>query len=331
MEKVSVVVPVYNVEGDIRACVESIIGQTYKEWELWLIDDGSKDESPAICDEYEKLDSRIHVVHKKNAGVSAARNSGLNCATGEYVLFVDSDDYLEKNTIQTLVNTAQKAEADIVICGFFYWVMRNKTVVKNVPTCSYEGSGTEFLEKHFIDVFQKEFFNPPWNKLIRRNILEQNGIRFNEQFSICEDMAFSIQTLEKCNKIVILQEALYNYIYKEQGNLVHKFHENYYEALSFFDECVCEYVTSGNADASIKREMQDFFTKKTLMYLRKIYRDSDYDNKKKYQELCRICEDNRFRKYISNFRAVDKSKKILIFCIKNKFYQLLNWLFLLTK
>lgn len=331
MRKVSIIVPVYNVGNDLIACIESIIAQTYKSWELWLIDDGSSDGSSELCDEYGNKDNRINVWHKKNAGVSAARNSGLSCATGEYVLFVDGDDYLQEDALEILMNAAKSVEADMVICGFNYWVMHDKTVVKNLPTCSFEGNGRDFFEKHFADFFQKEIFNPPWNKLIRRSVLEENKIRFNECFSICEDMSFSIQTLENCDKIVVLQEALYNYIYKEQGNLVHKFHENYYEALSFFDECISKYMKKNHAEEHIKYGMQEFFAKKTLMYLRKIYRNSNYKNKKKYHELRRICEDKRFRQYIKKMKNFDGKKKIVLLCIKYRLYILLNLIYLLTK
>lgn len=329
MKKVSVIVPVYNVENELKTCIESIISQSHENWELWLIDDGSTDKSPMLCDEYEKRDSRIHVLHKENGGVSAARNSGLQQVTGEYVLFVDSDDYLEKQALEKMVAEAEDKTADVVLCGFFYRVMHDNSVVENVADASFAGDNKELAKTVFAGVFEKDLINPPWNKLIKRSVLQENNLQFNEAYSILEDLSFSVQLLEKCSKVVIMKEALYNYVYKEQNNLVHKFHSNFFEALLFFDACMSKY-SSQVAEPEMERIRHHFFCRKTLMFLRKIYKVSGFSNKQKYSELRRICSNEHLQECVTKFETKDKKKRVAFFCMKHRLYWILHLLYLMT-
>ena len=258
MNLVSVIIPVYNVENDLEKCIESILNQTYTNLEVWLIDDGSKDNSPKICDVYEQKDSRVHVVHKQNAGVSAARNTGIERANGDYIMFVDSDDSIAPKAIEHMMERAESTQAEVVICGFHYYFMQEGTVRENIPSMQFEGDSERFLHTVFYDVLIKEFLNPPWNKLIKRELVERCGLRFHEDYSICEDMAFSIMLVHHARKIAILQEALYNYVLKSGESLVSKFHPNYFEALSFYMDCVKQYFEAMNAPNEVKSRMNEF-------------------------------------------------------------------------
>ncbi|MBE5947836.1 MAG: glycosyltransferase family 2 protein [Lachnospiraceae bacterium] len=329
MKKVSIIVPVYNVEKDIGKCVDSIISQTYKDWDLWLIDDGSKDESPSICDAFAQYDERIQVVHKENGGVSSARNRGLEEATGDYILFVDSDDYLESCALEKLVDATDKGKADVVLCGFYYRMFEDNSYVENVPDNYFAGNNSELIEQCFVNMFQRDLFNPPWNKLIKRSVIEQRGIKFNEKISILEDLAFSIQVLGACKKIVVLNDAVYNYVFKSQNNLVHKFHANFFEALKYMDSCLSEYISDNQANILIDAQ-QEFFIKKIYAYLRKVYTDSGYDNKRKYQEISKICRDEDVQRYVSQYNVKEFKKCVAKYCIKHKLCILLHWLYLLT-
>ena len=133
MKKISVIVPVYKVEAVLKKCLDSIITQTYENLEIILVDDGSPDISGKICDEYSKRDSRVKVIHKKNAGVAAARNSGLKVATGEYCTFVDSDDYVSPNIYQILLNSIVSSKSDVAICNIEYFDDNNIPIYKESP------------------------------------------------------------------------------------------------------------------------------------------------------------------------------------------------------
>ena len=130
MKKISVIVPVYNVERYLKRCIESIINQTYKDLEIILVDDGSTDSSGNICDEYKKIDKRISVIHKKNGGLSDARNEGLKVVTGTYIAFVDSDDFLDLDMYEYMQKNIEKENADIVICGTKIDYDNGKIIVK---------------------------------------------------------------------------------------------------------------------------------------------------------------------------------------------------------
>lgn len=329
MKTVSIIIPVYNAEKDLERCINSILFQTYNEWELWLIDDGSKDRSSLMCDKFCERDSRINVIHKENGGVSSARNRGLKEAEGDYIFFVDSDDYLESDALEKMVYAIEKENADIVFCGFHYRVVADNSHCVNLPERSFAGDNTEFVKECFVDLFQKDLINPPWNKLFKRAVVKNNKISFNENISILEDISFSVQLLNVCDKVVVLQEALYNYVFKLEGNLVHKFHDNFFDALKFFDGCLYEYLKK-YSNKDLDKVRQEFFFKRTLAYLRKVYDNSSFDSKRKYEEVFKVCNDERMGQCTEQLEVKDIKKKVVKYCIKYKKHRLLHLLYLMT-
>ena len=173
----SIIVPVYKTEQYIERCVTSILNQTYKDFELILIDDGSPDRCPRMCDEYQKLDSRVKVIHKKNGGVSSARNCGLEIARGTFVWFVDSDDYIEPFSLQQLFEAQKEKEADLYVF--------NTQQVQSF----YTGDINQFFKKYY---FTYVLGFEPWNKLYRREIIQKNHLEFDVQETIGEDLLFNI-------------------------------------------------------------------------------------------------------------------------------------------
>lgn len=317
--KISIVVPVYNAEKDLQRCVDSILGQSFSDWELLLVDDGSRDASPRLCDRLAMQDARIRVYHKENGGVSSARNLGIRKAEGRYLFFTDSDDTLFPDTLATLYQKAQETDADLLVCGFTYLVERTGKCVDNLPEKAFCGGGKEYLEEQFLSDFRREFFNPPWNKLIRRELLLTNNICFGEEFAICEDMAFSMQVLEKCGRICVIPKSLYCYHYKEAENLVNRFHENYYEALLYFRDRTWQCFGTLHAGPELYEEINAYFVGKSLMYLHKIYRDSGYDNAGKYAELKRIGGSLPLQSALRKYRAFGKRRLLRELLLRRKF------------
>ena len=176
MEKVSVIIPVYNAENDIIKCVNSVKNQTYPYWEVILIDDGSEDQSGNICDEYARNDERIITVHNQNSGVSSSRNCGIKRASGDFLLFIDSDDYIESDTLKKLINCVHETSAEMVICGFYYHKIKSKELIPNKPEIDFSGDNYELVSNCFKSLFCNEMINPPWNKLISRKIVIENNI-----------------------------------------------------------------------------------------------------------------------------------------------------------
>lgn len=201
----SVIVPVYNAEKYLKKCIESILNQTFTDFELILVNDGSQDRSRDICDEYAKKDSRISVIHKKNSGVSSARNAGIDIAKGEYISFIDSDDYVEKNYLHELYNT----NVDMVICNMKY-INKN---FKSHYTLQSEKYGQFNVDKEIIkEIIKNRYISSACSKSYKREIIEENKIRFNTNISLGEDTMFVVDYIRYIEDIYISNAIVYNYI-----------------------------------------------------------------------------------------------------------------------
>ena len=208
MPAVSVIVPVYKVEKYIHRCVDSILSQTFRDFELILVDDGSPDNCPAICDEYAAKDPRVVVIHQKNGGLSAARNAGLDLATGEYIAFVDSDDWLREDALQVLTNHQRKNDADMVLCNIQPTYPPEYTGWQRPASPLKDGvlSREEMVE--CLSSLHNWYYCVACNKLYKRAIFE--NLRFPEGY-IHEDEAVIHRIVGACQQIAVTSEILYYY------------------------------------------------------------------------------------------------------------------------
>ncbi len=205
---ISVIIPVYNVDKYLPQCLESVCAQTYKALEIILVDDGSTDRSGEICDEWSRKDPRIKVMHKKNGGVSSARNAGLMASSGALIGFVDADDWLEPEMYEKLVEVIQNADA--VSCGFMDYPY-GKEIPVSKGTKRYAPCG---FEDAVIALFERNgYFSSVWNKLFRRNVvfLEQGPVMFDTSLAFGEDEVWLITVLSKCRKMAFVPEVLYHW------------------------------------------------------------------------------------------------------------------------
>ena len=210
-EKVSVIVPIYKVEKYIKKCIDSLVNQTYKNLEIILVDDGSPDKCGEICDEYAKIDKRIKVLHKKNGGLSDARNKGVEVATGKYVAFVDSDDYVENDYIEYLLELLKRYDADISI------ILPYKVDERYIDNRKNKKEKIVVYEKEdalITMLYQKEFDNAAWGKLYKKNIV--NGIEFPFG-KLYEDIGTTYKYLLKSNKIVYSNKEKYFYLQRSDS------------------------------------------------------------------------------------------------------------------
>ena len=205
MKKVSVIVPVYNAKETLEKCINSILNQTYTNLEIILIDDGSTDKSGVICDEYQKKDARIKVLHKKNSGVSEARNDGIKLSTGDYIQFVDCDDYINNKMTEKLLQVSEANSVDITICG--YDIINGES---QIPSKDGIYTKDNMLET-ILDKKGYIYANQPWNRLIKSEIIKKNNIVFDRNMSKGEDYIFNLEVFDKCNKYLIISDCLYNY------------------------------------------------------------------------------------------------------------------------
>lgn len=204
MACISIIVPVYNAETYLARCIESILQQTFPDFELLLIDDGSKDRSLIICNEYKKNDNRIRVFHKENGGVSSAREYGLNRIKGCYVIHIDPDDWIESNMLEVMYTKAVKDDADMVICD--YWLDLNHRV--KYMTQNPIGLTAQNVQNK---IFRQELYGSLWNKLIKTNIIREFNIHFPPNINLWEDAFFVCSILCHDIKISYLNMAFYHY------------------------------------------------------------------------------------------------------------------------
>lgn len=201
---ITVIVPVYNVEGYLNRCVESIANQSYRNLEIILVDDGSRDGCPGLCDTWVKSDSRIKVIHKKNGGVSSARNAGLDIACGEYIAFVDADDYISPNMLEKLLNGAILNNCDISICR-----VSSDESAPNEQAKVYEN---DVLSLYLSDSLCRPSV---FAKLYSRQVIQ--GLRFDPSIKIGEDYIFNFYAFKNARRVVVLEERLYYYELRENS------------------------------------------------------------------------------------------------------------------
>ena len=199
---ISIVVPVYKAEHYLQRCIDSILQQTYLNWELLLIDDGSPDSSGEIAEKYAKIDSRIRVFHKKNGGVSSARNLGVQASRGDYLTFVDSDDCVHEAFLERMTTGVP---VDLVICGF----KNEDRCVFQPPSGVYETLYRQPIVVDLVDV--PYYLDSPWGKLFKRDVIFQNQLKFDEKLFLSEDTIFCYEYLACCDSLRIVSDLLYEY------------------------------------------------------------------------------------------------------------------------
>lgn len=217
---ISVIVPVYNVENYLNECVESIINQTYSNLEIILIDDGSTDNSGAICDSFNANDSRVVVVHKNNNGQGAARNDGINIAKGQYIAFVDSDDYIERDMIMKLYSTMKSANSDISVCG----ICAVSEGTKSYNLLKSDSEYITFTRDEAIPMLLDDigFTCSVWNKLFKREVIGDYRL---EEGKIYEDIVPMYNWFKNANTISYVPEPLYNYRFRKDSTTKSEFLE----------------------------------------------------------------------------------------------------------
>ena len=207
--KISVIVPVYKVEKYLDNCIESIVNQTYRNLEIILVDDGSPDNCPAMCDKWAKKDSRIKVIHKENGGVSEARNTALDVITGEYVTFVDSDDWIDSDMLEYMQSELEMNTADIACIGFYFEHLDGKTILISNNNCVFESE--DVIAGYISDKIRPEI----GAKLYKTSVI--NNHRFNVKNKYAEDLLFNYYLMKNAKKVINLGVCKYHYL-QNSGN-----------------------------------------------------------------------------------------------------------------
>ena len=279
---ISIVVPIYNTEKYLKKCLDSIINQTYKELEIILIDDGSTDGSEKICDEYALNDNRVHVIHKVNEGVSIARINGVEQATGEYITFVDSDDYISNNAVEILVNQQRKTSSDLII-GQLYESIDNNIIERNIEPDIGEyckNDITRFLNKNFlIDklTFQEGMMGYLVGKLYKKDFLEK-AIQTGKDLFFAEDKLILFHVLMLVNSMAVISNRIYYYVRRE-GSATKSYNRKIWENFDLFFKKLDEL----DKNMLLKKQVK-YYRLEILFYLinKEINKSNTIWNKKKF-------------------------------------------------
>ena len=238
-DKISIIVPVYNVKRYLPRCLESIVAQDYSPFEVILVDDGSTDGSGELCDEWATQDSRIKVIHKANEGPGQARNAGLDAAQGQYVSFIDSDDYVHPQFISKLHGYAVEREAEVVLCRWVEFEGENPAKLPPMKGTARltEMTGKEALRRIF---YQDEITHSPWGRLYRRDLF--NTHRFSEKY-VYEDLELIYPLLKQVRKVVETDELLYGYMVRPTS-LMRTFNAHRTVVLDITEDLECKVAVS---------------------------------------------------------------------------------------
>lgn len=221
---ISVIVPAYNVEAKISRCLDKLVNQTFDDYEVIIVDDGSTDNTESVCESYVQNYQHIRYVKKKNGGVSSARNLGLELALGKYIVFVDSDDYVSVDLCRGMYEAALKNDADIVIAS--YYTDYNQNIKKHECQREFCAYSIFDMRNDFPWIYQDCFLNSPWNKLFKKQLITE---LFRLDMHYFEDYYFNISYLCNCNKIEFIQDAYYYYVENSQDSLTKNFNEKTFD------------------------------------------------------------------------------------------------------
>jgi glycosyltransferase involved in cell wall biosynthesis len=298
--KISIIVPVFNVENYIHDCIDSILIQTFTDFELILVNDGSMDRSGDICDEYSKKDKRIKVIHKENGGQSSARNRGIDLAKGDYIGFVDSDDWIDIIMYKILYEKAIEINADISACNIIEYQKDSSKRLFCHDTIDQFYDRNAAMNEIYLN--ERLTFSP-CNKIYKRKLFK--GLRFKEGY-ILEDMDFSYKIIHQSHKIYYTGQALYNYRYNDKSTLRKNFSKKRLDEYHVRKDMYTFYLE--NYPNLVNEVYAEWFLKGLELYINveKYYRDE------KYQHNYLIHADRERLKSLIGKKDYNRKKKILL-------------------
>lgn len=332
--KISIVLPIYNVEPYLERCLKSVVEQSYANLEIILVDDGSPDNCPAICEQWAAKDSRIVVVHKQNAGLGMARNTGIEHATGDYICFFDSDDYIAKNAIEELVRIVEKQEAEIITYGYANVNSAGECYNMHIPKCRASVFTAHEIKNEFLpdliapmkDSMNKGLHMSAWASMFSMDLIRRTGWRFVSEREIIAEDVYSLLCLYKyVRKVAVLEKALYFYC-DNAGSLTHTYRPDRFEKIcAFHHACVtkCAELDFGEVVMARLQEPMMSFTIAAM----KMILNSPLDKREKMKEINKIIHSS----YVKTFcwrRGMEASiaRKLFTFCFRNKMSKACFWI-----
>lgn len=324
MKLVSIIIPVYNAEKYLRQCIDSIIKQSFDKFELILIDDGSKDKSGQICDEYAQRDNRIKVFHLQNGGPSKARNFGMSVAEGQYIEFVDSDDQLEASSLEYMAEIAQKYRPDMLIANaeIIDVVKDNKKIISMGETGNLD---TLIYLKNLTIQKKAVFLHYIWNRWYKKEYIENEKIVFDEAEQLGEDFIFNCEMIKNKPEIVVLDKTLYKYYKRDNGSLSGKFIPNEITRRRKMDGLFKNIFKIYGIEEECKQNIDEMIGAITLASIQGVFSKGAPQNLKNQRKYVNEFLNSEYYEYIRKYKESNgelaKSEKIsAILLVHKKIY-----------
>lgn len=318
MPKISIIVPIYKVEQYIHNCINSILSQTFTDFEVILVDDGSPDHCGNICDQYALNNNCIKVIHKSNGGISSARNAGLDAACGDYIAFVDGDDYIDQNMYSILFSYAQSTDADVLYCEATFIHSDGTSSADDIPLL-YED--TELTKKNWTPEILKYTAGGVHHAMYKATLLKENRIRFIEGLPFSEDRIFNLYAMGYANKTFFIKRSLYNIVLHDDS-CTQSFHKNHFQAAKrIAAETEKALMLAWNNNLAFQNSYLTQFVTNGINAIKGLnHKDCPYRLSEKYDIICDICSDDQLQEAIlvTNYKsdyAVLISKKKCLFIL----------------
>lgn len=311
MAKVSVIVPVYNVEKYINRCIDSILNQTIQDLEIILVDDGSTDKSGKICDEYQEKDERIRVIHKKNGGLSDARNAGEKIATSEYIIFLDSDDYIHREMLETLYTPMKEKNVDLSVCGA--WNVYDEEEIPQYPRIEqFLCTGSEAFK------FILEGYKIPgaiWNKMIKKEIADKISFPVGR---IYEDAFYTLKLIPLVKQVYVTTKPMYYYVHRQGSITTSKFKEADMDIVHAYRDTM-QFVKEQHPELMPQAEFRLFWAH--FVVVDRILELDNYKSNIYYQQARRFLRRNILRILKNKYFTKNRRVAAVLFFLSDKIYR----------
>ena len=327
---ISVVVPVYNAQSTLEKCVESILGQTYEKIQVVLVNDGSKDSSLDICRELADRHNNIKVIDKPNEGVSQTRNRGIEEADGEYILFVDSDDYIDSDMCETMLRRMEENNADVCMCAMTLH-KNGESIVK--PLEEQVLQSKENIAKKFISIYKTTYVNSPCNKLYKKKLIKK---LFLKDISLGEDLLFNLDYLNECNKVVTVSNSFYHYQFVNGQSLTQKYRTDNFDIAARLYGAVTDYGRENGVTFQEMRPVREVFMRSIFYAIQDLFYYCKEDKKYKKKVLKEWADNAYVKETVRSVGNVSSQQKIiagllrrkLLFGVKEFFYvkEICSWI-----
>ncbi|WP_291633834.1 glycosyltransferase family A protein [Clostridium sp.] len=322
MVEISIIVPIYNGAKYINECIEMIINQTFKNFELIIVDDGSTDNSFEMCNEYAKKDNRIKLISKKNQGTWAARNKGIDISLGKYIIFFDCDDWYEDNLLKVMYESIENNDVDLVISGQTNVSVNKdgKTIrrTKVLPEKHFFMTENEILGNYIL-LRKEEIGDTLWNKIYKAEIIKKYDLKF-ENYKRGEDTLFNANYYEHINKCIVIPEAFYNYRIENSNPVWLKYSENYLNVVLEENNAIINKLEQwGKYNSDAVEYQSTHFTYRIIEYFYGIaYPKNHLSFKNKCKKIMSLITDEEVKKNLKNSNVIGKFPKLISRFMKSK-------------